>query len=234
MRIWIWVKSKEMRIAGLKYGIQLTSWPSDLRRCVKAAVFLAWVRIPPKSYFCPCEQEPTRVTHADSAVMQCWLRLCCTKVIILSSWTRTNTGETCWLSRHAMLTQDVLGLWITTCGHPTHPDLVWAQHHPPWPCLGTTRSRFPYLVGSLLGVSLNIGLDMLTQWIWYADADSGCVGSLDTKMWSSYLGTTHSQLMEGAYVCQAKPDWALSRNDWLRLGVVLVKFSLRQSSVRQN
>ena len=29
----------------------LTSWPSGLRRCVKAAVFLAWVRIPPKSLF---------------------------------------------------------------------------------------------------------------------------------------------------------------------------------------
>ena len=29
----------------------LTSWPSSLRRCVKAAVFLAWVRIPPKSLF---------------------------------------------------------------------------------------------------------------------------------------------------------------------------------------
>ncbi|KAL7533512.1 hypothetical protein ACHAXR_005279, partial [Thalassiosira sp. AJA248-18] len=29
---------------------QTTSWPSGLRRCVKAAVFLAWVRIPPKSF----------------------------------------------------------------------------------------------------------------------------------------------------------------------------------------
>ncbi len=27
----------------------MTSWPSGLRRCVKAAVFWAWVRIPPKS-----------------------------------------------------------------------------------------------------------------------------------------------------------------------------------------
>ena len=26
-----------------------TLWPSGLRRCVKAAVFLAWVRIPPES-----------------------------------------------------------------------------------------------------------------------------------------------------------------------------------------
>jgi hypothetical protein len=34
-----------------KCYISLTSWPSGLRRCVKAAVFLAWVRIPPKSYF---------------------------------------------------------------------------------------------------------------------------------------------------------------------------------------
>ena len=27
----------------------MTLWPSGLRRCVKAAVFLAWVRIPPES-----------------------------------------------------------------------------------------------------------------------------------------------------------------------------------------
>ena len=32
----------------LPFSMQ-TSWPSGLRRCVKAAVFLAWVRIPPKS-----------------------------------------------------------------------------------------------------------------------------------------------------------------------------------------
>ena len=33
----------------------MTSWPSGLRRCVKAAVFWAWVRIPPKSHFvCYC------------------------------------------------------------------------------------------------------------------------------------------------------------------------------------
>lgn len=32
---------------------QATLWPSGLRRCVKAAVFWAWVRIPPESNFCP-------------------------------------------------------------------------------------------------------------------------------------------------------------------------------------
>ena len=30
----------------------MTSWPSGLRRCVKAAVFWAWVQIPPKSLLC--------------------------------------------------------------------------------------------------------------------------------------------------------------------------------------
>ncbi|EJK76110.1 hypothetical protein THAOC_02145, partial [Thalassiosira oceanica] len=34
------------------YYCQATRWPSGLRRCVKAAVFWAWVQIPLES-FCP-------------------------------------------------------------------------------------------------------------------------------------------------------------------------------------
>ena len=59
----------------------MTSWPSGLRRCVKVAVFWAWVQIPPKSLLCTrCRLLAFYPTPSHAFVIkrhQCQKQLAC-------------------------------------------------------------------------------------------------------------------------------------------------------------